>query len=65
VRTEKHYFSDIIGTFMISALASEGTRIASGYENNHPWYKAIFERDVSLGVSKVDDGLYFRVGKRF
>jgi membrane-associated phospholipid phosphatase len=44
VREGRHYVSDIIGAFWLSAFASEGVRNAAGYDNNHPLYKRIFER---------------------
>lgn len=51
VRDQKHFFSDIVGGFFLSAFASEGVRRAGLYKNNHPIYREIFEHDVQVGVS--------------
>lgn len=50
VRDGKHYLSDVVGGFFLSAFASEGVRRAGNYSGNHPAYKSLFERNVSLGV---------------
>ncbi|MBK26849.1 MAG: hypothetical protein CME70_22800 [Halobacteriovorax sp.] len=46
----KHYLSDIVGAFFLSALASEGVRKVAGYHNNHKFYKRWLEHDVKLGM---------------
>lgn len=50
VRDGKHYLSDIVGGFFLSAWASEGVRRAGNFADNHPAYKFIFERNVALGL---------------
>ncbi len=51
VRDGKHYFSDIVGAVFVTAFASEGVRKAGGYTDNHPAFKAIFERDFQVGYT--------------
>lgn len=46
----KHYLSDIVGAFFLSALASEGVRKVAGYNGNHPFYKRWLEHDVKVGM---------------
>jgi len=50
VRDGKHYLSDIVGGFFLSAWASEGVRRAGNYSENHPAYKFFFERNVAFGI---------------
>lgn len=50
VQDGKHWFSDVVATFWLSAFASEGVRVAGKYKNNHPFYKWIFERDARIGI---------------
>ena len=47
IRDGKHWPSDVIGSFFITAFASEGVRAAAKYKNNHPFYKWIFEHETS------------------
>lgn len=49
IRDGKHYLSDVVGSFFITAFASEGVRRAGHYSGNHPAYKAIFEHDLRIG----------------
>jgi undecaprenyl-diphosphatase len=49
VRDGKHYFSDIVGAFFLTAFASEGVKKAGGYADNHSAYKFIFERNLQVG----------------
>lgn len=49
IRDGKHYLSDVVGSFFITAFASEGVRKAGQYPGNHPVYKAIFEHDLRIG----------------
>lgn len=46
----KHWLSDIVGSFFLSAFASEGVRAANGYKQNYPVYKWMFEHDFQVGV---------------
>lgn len=48
VREGRHYVSDVIGSFWLSAFASEGVRQYAKYKKNHPFYKMIFERDLRI-----------------
>ena len=48
VRTEKHYASDVIASGFITLLASEGVRMASSYQKNHPLYKWIYEHNFNI-----------------
>jgi hypothetical protein len=50
VRDGKHYLSDIVGGFFLSAWASEGVRKAGNFADNHPAYKFIFERNLAFGI---------------
>lgn len=52
MQDRKHWFSDIVGAFFLSAMASEGVRKAAKYDGNHPFYKWIFERDITVGVTE-------------
>lgn len=46
----KHYVSDVVGSFFLTAFASEGVRAAAKYQGNHRLYKWLFERDFNLGL---------------
>lgn len=52
IQDRKHWLSDIVGSFVFSAWASEGVRKAAGYRKNHPFYKWAFEHDLSVGVAR-------------
>lgn len=49
IRDGKHYLSDVVGGFFLTAFASEGVRRAGGYADNHPVYKALFENNLKIG----------------
>lgn len=49
VREGRHYVSDVVGAFFLTAFASEGVRAAAGYEGNHPLYKKWMERKIEVG----------------
>lgn len=51
VRDEKHYLSDVVGGFFLSVFASEGVRKVGNYQNNHQFYKKLFEHEASVGVT--------------
>jgi len=57
VQDRKHFFTDVLGGFFLSAFASEGVRAAAGYENNHPIYKKLFEHDVRLGILRYRNAI--------
>lgn len=46
----KHYLSDIVGAFFLSAIASEGVRKTAGYTGNSSFYKRWMEHDVKVGM---------------
>lgn len=48
VREGRHYVSDVVGAFWLSAFASEGVRAIAKHKKNHPFYKMIFERQLEL-----------------
>ncbi len=50
VREGRHYVSDVVGAFWLSAFASEGVRAAGKYKKNHPFYKFIFEREAKVSI---------------
>lgn len=50
VRDGKHYLSDVVGGFFLSAFASEGVRRAGNYHDNDPAYKFLFERNMAMGI---------------
>lgn len=49
VRGGKHYLSDVLGGFFLTAFASEGVRKAANYQDNNVVYKALFERNFNIG----------------
>ncbi len=55
--SKKHYSSDIWGSLLLSALASEGTKIANNRNTHrHPVYKWIYEHDLSVLAYPSDRG---------
>lgn len=61
VNTEKHYISDVVASGFLSFFASEGVRMAAGYNNNHPIYKWIFEHELNVSFYRHEEapGLIF------
>ncbi len=55
VQEGKHYLSDVIGGLLLSVIASEGTRVYTNYQGNHPFYKAIFEHEVSVSFMRKEE----------
>lgn len=55
IQDEKHWFSDITGSFLLSAWASEGVRKAAGYDKNHPFYKWVFEHNAQIGFLRFKE----------
>lgn len=43
-----HVLSDVVGSFVISLLASEGTRVAANSHKAHPFYSWIFKHHFSF-----------------
>lgn len=54
VREGRHYVSDVVGAFWLSAFASEGVRSASGYKDNSSFYRKYFEAEASLSFIQKD-----------
>lgn len=54
IREGRHYVSDVVGAFWLSAFASEGVRSASGYKNNDSFYRKYFEADANLSFIEKD-----------
>lgn len=61
----KHYVSDVVGGFFLTAMASEGVRAAAGYSKNHPTYKWLFERNFQVGVTRYEGAIGPRVSIDF
>ena len=61
VRDGKHYLSDVVGGFFLSAFASEGVRRAGNFAGNHPTYKILFERNLALGIIEHEGAIGPRV----
>lgn len=58
VQDSKHYLSDVVGSFFLSAFASEGVRAAADYAHNHGFYKRYLERsDVHVGIMRYQDAI--------
>lgn len=65
IQDQKHWLSDVVGSFVLSAWASEGVRKAAGYDKNHPFYKWVFEREGSIGFIRYQDAIGPKVAWRF
>lgn len=65
VRDGKHYLSDIVGGFFLSAWASEGVRRAGNFSENHPAYKYLFERNLAFGIIEHEGVIGPRVSLDF
>lgn len=61
----RHYFSDILGSFFLSAWASEGVRAAGKYKDNHRFYKWVFEHDVQVGIIRHQNAVGPRLSWNF
>ncbi len=61
VREGRHYVSDVVGAFFLTAFASEGVRAAAGYDQNHPLYKKWMERKIEVGITEYRGA----IGPRF
>lgn len=55
VREGRHFMSDVVGAFWLSAMASEGVRAAAKYKKNHPFYKMVFERNLRISAIKYQN----------
>lgn len=65
IQDQKHWFSDITGSLLLSAWASEGVRKAAGYDQNHPFYKWVFEREASIGFIRYRGATGPRISWKF
>lgn len=65
VRDGKHYMSDVVGSFFLSAFASEGVRYASNYHDNHPFYRRYLDHNVQLGIMRYQNALGPRISWNF
>lgn len=55
VNSKRHHITDVIGTFFLAGMASEGVRVAAKHKHNHPLYKWIFEHRLSVNFFKGKD----------
>ena len=65
VRENKHYLSDVVGSIILSGLASEGVRVTANYHDNHPVYKWMYEHEVSVGGYILDGNKYLYTSASF
>ncbi len=65
IQDQKHWLSDVVASFVLSAWASEGVRRAAGYEKNHPFYKWVFEREASIGFIRHQSAIGPRIAWKF
>lgn len=49
VRDGKHYFSDVVGGFFLTAFASEGVREAAKSDHTSSVYRSLFENNFTIG----------------
>lgn len=52
VRDGKHYVSDVVGGFFLTAFASEGVRKAANYQGNNVVYRSLFEHNFRIGYAE-------------
>lgn len=57
VRDGKHYFSDVVGGFFLTAFASEGVRKAANYSGNNIVYRSMFEHNFRIGYTSFDGAI--------
>tara|TARA_R110000868_G_scaffold132381_2_gene343276 strand:- start:3357 stop:4151 length:795 start_codon:yes stop_codon:yes gene_type:complete len=58
VQDRKHYLSDVVGSFFLSAFASEGVRAAANYSGNDSFYKRYFERsNLQVGILRYQSAI--------
>ncbi|MGB0452371.1 MAG: phosphatase PAP2 family protein [Bacteriovoracaceae bacterium] len=61
----KHWTSDVVASFFLTAFAAEGVRAANKYKDNDPFYKWMFEHEVRLGVLRYERAWGPRVSLSF
>ncbi len=58
VHDRKHYLSDVVGSFFLSAFASEGVRAAANYSGNDEFYQRYFERkNIQIGILRYREAI--------
>ncbi len=57
IQDGKHYLSDVVGAVWLSYFASEGVRLANGYQHNHELYQKWFEPKFQVGLSVYQNAI--------
>ncbi len=65
VREGRHYVSDVVGAFFLTAFAAEGVRAAAGYDKNHPLYRKWMERKIDVGITTYRGAIGPRLSYQF
>jgi undecaprenyl-diphosphatase len=65
VQDGKHWVSDVVGSFFLTAFASEGVRAAAGFNHNDPFYDEYLSHNVQIGIIRKDSGWGPRVSWTF
>lgn len=55
VRSKKHYVSDVVGGFFLTAFAAEGVRKAANYDGNHIVFKSLSNHNFQIGYINHQD----------
>lgn len=61
VRDGKHYLSDVVGSFFLTAFASEGVRKAADYKGNNLVYRSLFEHNFRIGYAAFEGAIGPRI----
>lgn len=61
VRDGKHYLSDVVGGFFLTAFASEGVRKAADYKGNNIVYRSLFEHNFRVGYTAYEGAIGPRI----
>lgn len=57
IRDGKHYLSDVVGGFFLTAFASEGVRKAANYSGNNVVYRSLFEHNFRVGYTSYEGAI--------
>lgn len=57
IRDGKHYLSDVVGGFFLTAFASEGVRKAANYSGNNVVYRSLFEHNFRVGYTAYEGAI--------
>lgn len=57
VRDGKHYVSDVVGGFFLTAFASEGVRKAANYQGNNIVYRSLFKHNLTVGYTTYQSAI--------